>query len=163
MRMDDARGQAAVELEVVGYQFPSYDPRAANFDDTDANWLQVRGSIRTLDLSWTFTDPCLLTGEAAELGAWLHRVAEGGVHPSQEVFGRGAVFFVEPNLSVRLAASEGAMLTLVWYFSQESSPPGAPDEIRFGHGHPVHLEVSPKHLARAADEWSTALARFPPR
>jgi len=163
VHMADASSSASVELEVVGYQFPDHAPSASNFDDLDANWLQVRGSVRTPDLSWSFTDPCLLTGEAAELGAWLRRVAERTVQPSEHVFGAGAAFFVEPNLSVRLAASERAVLTLVWYFSQESSPPGAPDEIRFGNGHAVQIAVSPMDLTKAADEWVTELRRFPPR
>lgn len=164
VRIEDAWSSASVELEPVRYQFPDYEPRPGKtYDEWDANWLQIRGQIVTPEISWSFTDPCLTTLEAAELGRWLVDVAEGKVRPSDETFGRGGAFFTEPNLSARLAATDGDLRTLIWYFSQESAPPGASDEVRFGFGHPVQIALTAAELLRAAAEWAAELDRFPTR
>jgi hypothetical protein len=66
-------------------------------------------------------------------------------------------------VSVTFAGKDGDLLTLVWHFSQESSPPGSPEEVRFGSGHPVQTVVSAADLVHAVDEWTAQLARFPRR
>ena len=61
--------------------------------DWDANWLVVRGEVRTSDgRSWSFTDPCRMTWEGERLSWWLHAAASGdhaaGLDPAE---------FTEPN------------------------------------------------------------------
>jgi hypothetical protein len=165
VKIKDARSGTAVELEPVGYQFPDYRPRRGEaYDEWDANWLVIRGRITAPDSSWSFADPCLTRAEADELRGWLSHVADGHVRPAAEVVGgQGNVFFTEPNVSVRLVESAAGLFTVVWYFSQESSPPGAPDEVRFGSGHPVQTVVSASDLMRAVDQWTAELAPFPHR
>src|SRR5688572_1216408 len=80
-----ASPDAQVDLSVVGYQFPSAT------DQWDGNWLTIRGRVAVADREWSFDDPCLLTSEAQELGAWLMRVTnpDAEMHP---------LTFTEPNL-----------------------------------------------------------------
>lgn len=166
MRIEDIDRGMAVELEVVGYQFPDYrPPRGQSFDEWDANWLQVRGRIASPEISWSFLDPCLTTGEARELGEWLTRAALGELDPATDpgLGGRGAGFFVEPNLSVRIESATTAGVSLVWSFSQESTRPGAPESERFGDGTEVRVTVEPETLSRAAQGWKDDLRRFPAR
>jgi hypothetical protein len=163
VRVEDAGGGTSVELQPLRYQFPDYKPRRGEmFDEWDANWLVIRGRVTTPDQTWSFTDPCLTVAEASELATWLRAVAAAEVLPPGA--GRsGAIEFTEPNLSVTLGATEVDRRTLIWHFSQESSPPGADDETRFGDGHPVLTVVSADALARSADEWAQELAQFPQR
>ncbi|MGW4383942.1 WapI family immunity protein [Kitasatospora sp. NPDC004531] len=65
---------SAVELRPLRYQFP-----AAGRDEFDDNWLVIGGKVTTPDGSWSFADPCLLVGEARELGGWLRAAAAGRV------------------------------------------------------------------------------------
>jgi hypothetical protein len=163
MRIEDAWSTTAVELEVVGYQFPDLAPQRSGFD-WDANWLQVHGTVSSAKASWSFTDPCMTTQEAAELSEWLGAVAAGDAELTENVFVRGgAISFTEPNVSARFAARDRSTRSLVWYFSQESSPPGSSDDIRFGIGHPVELVVTARDLAVAAQDWNAALTKFPRR
>lgn len=151
-------------LEVLGYQFPDAIPSEGGFD-WDANWLVVRGVIKVEDRSWSFTDPCLTTQEAAELGDWLRQVALGEVVPGKDtgMGGRGARWFVEPNVSVMLSSASESGVSLLWHFSQESAPTGAPEEQRFGEGFPVAVTVPRELLLREAGVWADALTRFPQR
>src|SRR3954451_15320031 len=163
VRVEDAWSSTSVELEPVGYQFPSYTPTPGEmYDEWDANWLRIRGKISTSEITRSFTDPCLTTAEAAELEVWLRAVAAGKLRPSDTRRG-SAVRFLEPNVWVRLAKTDGQLHTLTWFFSQESSPPGADDDLRFGDGHPVDTALSTDAVIRAADEWASDRARFPER
>ena len=70
---------ASLELRATGYQYPLPPPAPPGERDWDANWLQVRGAVRTAHgLSWTFEAPCLTTWEARKLGRWLEAAAQGG-------------------------------------------------------------------------------------
>lgn len=161
--VEDVSGSTAVDLEIVGYQFPDYEPRDGElFDEWDANWLVVRGHLVTPEVTWSFRNPCLTTDEVARLGAWLRSVASGRVS-AQASHRRAGIAFTEPNISVRLATREGDLRTLEWYFAQEASPPEASEEIRYGDGHPVQTTVPAAELVHAAETWLAELARFPRR
>jgi hypothetical protein len=62
------------ELEVVGYQFPEIDPDP---HEVDANWLNIRLSVRGPDRSWAAIEPCLETCEVADLAQWFEAIAAG--------------------------------------------------------------------------------------
>jgi hypothetical protein len=165
VRVDDVANGVTVELVPVGYQELQLDPQDVDEPDT---WLDILGTVTTLEASWSFTQPCLDTDEAAELLGWLRDVAAGKVEPSEEAFSRaGAVLlFTEPNVSVSLVAREPELLKLVWSFKYESAPPGATDDMKYGlrhRGYPVRTAISPTRLAQAAEVWALELARFPDR
>jgi len=72
----------ALELRVVGYQFPvpqlSEEQRRLDTRAWDANWLVISGEVRAdQNLSWSFQDSCLTTWEAGELVDWLGQVGTG--------------------------------------------------------------------------------------
>src|SRR4051794_40035445 len=74
----------AVEIDVVGYQFPGARASETGFD-WDANWLRVRGRVSDGERRWSFDDPCLVTSEAAELTSWLRGVVSGEIAPGAYV------------------------------------------------------------------------------
>jgi hypothetical protein len=151
----------SVELDLGGYQFPEMEALGPHFDH-DANWLRVRGKVFDGAQSWSFEDPCLMTTEAAELALWLRGIVDGVVEPDAQT-GVGGASFVEPNVSAKLDARTDATVTIVWYFSQESSPPGAVEDIRYGDGQPVRTTVPPRTLTAAIEDWEAQLRRFPVR
>lgn len=161
--MQDARSGTSIELEVVGYQFPAMEPTGPGFD-WDANWLRIRGRVTIGATSWAFADPCLTTWESAELGEWLLQAAAGEIDAGSDPgIGRGSRSFVEPNLAVKLTATDEATVSLVWSFSQESAPPGATEAQRYGDGVPVLVAVAREALRVAAEQWKENLRSFPIR
>jgi hypothetical protein len=150
-----------VELDLGGYEFPEMQARGPHFDH-DANWLRVRGKIFDGTQSWSFDDPCLMTDEAASLAHWLRGVVSGVVEPDVWM-GKTSAWFTEPNVSARLDARTDETVAIVWYFSQESAPPGALDDIRYGEGHAVETTVLRLSLTAAIDDWEAQLRRFPVR
>ena len=88
---------ASVVLWPTGYQFAS---GAAPRGDWDANWLQMRGEVRTATGdSWSFHVPCLTTWDAPHLLVWLRAARQGRVAPTNapaEDSG-GLLAFTEPS------------------------------------------------------------------
>jgi hypothetical protein len=150
---------SAVEIDVVAYQFAGARASERGFD-WDANWLRVRGRVSDGERQWSFDDPCLVTSEAAELSSWLRGVANGEIAPGAYI---GGDTFVEPNLSVRLDARGDRTVTLTWSFAQESAPSDAPEDVRFGDGHPVKTTLSLDRMSAAIDDWESQLRQFPRR
>ncbi len=156
---------SSVELHPLRYQFP-----ATPGDPYDDNWLVIGGKVTTPEGDWSFADPCLLTDEAREVGAWLRAVAaetvpvtgrdpEGGLSPD--------TWFVEPVLAFSLAdrsdRSEGGAVIRV-HLSSEAAPPWRRgDESTGMYQYAVEVRMDTDALLRAADQWELALAPFPPR
>jgi hypothetical protein len=88
-----------VSLSPAGYEFP--DRRMGDWHDL--NWLRIAGKVETPDGSWSFNDPCMLTTEAAQLGAWLREAADGKVQPTR-ANAAGEIYpscdFTEPNMGL---------------------------------------------------------------
>lgn len=153
-----------VSLAPVAYQFPA--SRAVGPGrDWDANWLMIRGEVHHPDDStWTFTDPCLTTWEARELGYWLHAVAAGEVTPQVRGEDLVDVCFTEPNLAFTLVGRDETRCVLAVHFSLEALPPwlhGADRPAIFDYS--VSLTLTRDDLSRAAQEWREELRAFPAR
>lgn len=124
----------------------------------------IHGAIETADgQRCEFTDPCLLTGEAEELGDWLQAVALGRVakteHPEEEA---GLLIFIEPNLAFSVAAVSAQSVTIRVHLSLEALPPWANPRAEIHETYlPIHSD--PTALQTAADEWARELANYPRR
>lgn len=145
-----------VQLRPTRYQFPDCGAESGRFD-WDANWLQIRGDVVDGEVAWHFEDPCLTTREAGELLDWLRRVADSRASSDEQLW------FTEPNLHFAVRDRAGDVATVVVSFAQESSPPGAAEDVRHGDGHDVALRVSASDIRRAAEEWERELEPFPER
>jgi hypothetical protein len=149
---------ASVGLRPLSYQFRCV-PGTADGPDWDANWLVIRGDIRTADgRSWTFSDSCLTTWECAELSQWLHGVIRG-----DHQIGRPTAF-TEPNLALMVEGYHDDGVRLRVRFRQESLP----DWIRDFTGWQsaeffVVLDVSCAAIAKASVEWDHERQAFPVR
>lgn len=163
LRSDDG---TVVDLRPVRFQFgPSPQPR-----DWDANWLYVDGQVDLADgRSWSFSDPCLTTWEARELGSWLKRVLAGSVQPT--VYGaemdEKLLVFTEPNLAFSLASRENGFATIRVHFSLESLPPwlrrstNAEQVDIFDFF--VEMQLARSALAEASASWGQEVLAFPTR
>jgi hypothetical protein len=163
MRLHGEDG-SEVTLQPTGYQFPG---RTAEDDrDWDANWLNIHGQVRVKGRSWTFTDACLTTWEASQLGNWLRGVATGATKPDPidgDDEGGTLLVFTEPNIAMSLQASDGERATVRFYFSLESAPPWVEDRGDAVFEYHVELTTPLEMVAAAADEWEQELRRFPKR
>jgi hypothetical protein len=156
---------ASAEFRPVGYQFggrPAGDPGAADDDDEwDANWLMIRGDIRTADgRAWTFCDPCLTTWEAGLLSAWLHAAARDDVAGHQD-----EAVFTEPNLSFILDGRDGGRARMRVRFSYESLPGWVPRDVSGWQAgqYFLSLDLRCSELAEAARSWDLDRRQFPDR
>ena len=162
-----SRTGAVVDLSPRGYQFgPAPEP-----SDWDANWLVIRGLVVLPDgRSWSFTDPCLTTWEAREIGSWLASVIAGDVKPF--VFEGGEderlLMFTEPVVAFGLASRGDGVVTIRVHFSLEAQPPWArdcrdeDDDVDFFADF-VEIELGIDAVVQAATAWDEELAEFPVR
>lgn len=161
---------AVVELSLHGYQFPSLpggNPRA-DIAHWDANWLVVDGAVRTANgQSWTFSEPCLTTWEAAALLRFLQRTSAGD--DSTVAAGAGArrtLEFVEPDVAFEELEQAGSdPRTIEVRLSHGCAPPVdrqqsgtvvAPD-VR------IPIRMDSVSWQSAAQAWATELAAYPRR
>jgi hypothetical protein len=154
----------SVQLEIGGYQFPSY--AATGLRDWDANWLNVRGALVLADgTTWSFEEPVLTTWDAARLGAWLRDAAAGQIAPSPPGDDDGMLVFLEPNLGFSVESRIGDRVRVRVHFSHESLPPLLRDaEVRLSvHEYCVPFDVLAWDLASAAEAWLENAAIYPER
>ncbi len=152
-----------VGLRPVRYQFATV--RGDSYDD---NWLVIGGTVMTPEGNWSFADPCLLTGEARQVSAWLRAVAAGTVditEPDAEGELSPDLSFIEPVLAFSLAnriASGTAVIRV--HLSLEAAPPWQQGEDRTDiYQYVVEVRLDAAALLRAADQWECFLAFLPPR
>ncbi|KMO93509.1 WapI family immunity protein [Streptomyces roseus] len=153
---------SSVELRLLRYQFP--EVRGDSYDD---NWLVVGGTVTAPEGSWSFADPCLLTGEAREVSGWLRAVAAGMVAvtgPDAEGWLDPDTWFVEPVLAVSLADRSDSGAVIRMHLSLEAAPPWRQgDDGADIYQYVVEVRVDTAALIHAADQWDLALDSFPTR
>ncbi len=159
-------GGPFIELRPVRYQFPGNagDGRGR---DWDANWLVVRGDIRTADgRSWTFEDPWLTTWEARALGLWLRGVVSGETLPTPFDGSKDErlLVFTEPNVALSLEERTDNSALIRVHLSLEAGPPwlrgkAGPDIFEYF----VVIGVPLNRVTAAVDDWDQELASFPER
>ncbi|MFF8731688.1 hypothetical protein ACF073_35155 [Streptomyces sp. NPDC015171] len=152
----------SVQLCPLRYQFS-----AVSGDSYDDNWLVIGGTVTIQGATWSFTDPCLLTGEALQVSAWLRAVATGAVAvtgPDGDGWLSPDTWFIEPVLAFSLVdrSADGALIRV--HLSLEAAPPrprddGGADIYQYF----VEIQVATDALLHAADQWDLALAAFPTR
>ncbi len=175
-------GGTALELRVVGYQFPDLeagaDPRDP--DSWDSNWLVIDGSVRTAaGTSWSFQDPALTTWEVAELAAWLEHVAAGAVPPAttpqeaeatvrievvpddDQLRAAGWLTFLEPNLSFAVGSQAGEQVELLVAFSHGAAGTLI-DAHRPTRSH-ITIATTTQHVHDVAEALHEQLVTYPAR
>ncbi len=133
------------ELELLGYQYPE-----AMNDKFDSNWLMVKGDASMDDQSWSFTDPCLLTMEVAQLAEWFALAAKGEETDS-------SMNFVKPNPSFEIGSKDILRVN----FELEARPPWAPSDISGQSDQYIDFEMDDVALLKVSNELSAQLTKFP--
>lgn len=153
---------SSVELHPLRYQFP-----ATRGDSYDDNWLVIGGTVVTPEGSWSFADPCLLTGEARQISAWLRAVTAGTVAvtgPDAEGWLSPDTWFVEPVLALSLAGQDDRGAVIRVHLSLEAAPPREQgDDSADIYQYFVEVRMSEETLLHEADQWDLALDAFPAR
>lgn len=148
MRLLGSEGEELL-LEVLGYQFPGTED-----DEWDSEWLIIAGQISCSRGRWKFREPCLCTFELQALAAWLRDIKFGG--PKREIS------FTEPNLRFEhVETSDGDLLLVA--FSQESSPPWATEDERYGEGVALSFPFCLNDFAAASVVLEGMLLKWPIR
>lgn len=140
-------GNTWFELDVVGYQFPD-----AELDGWDSEWLRFAGVVSCDRGKWEFSDPCLTTFELKALADWLRS-------SPNEASGK-AIGFIEPNLSF---ARAGLAEVLVISFAQESAPPWATEQEKYGEGFSIAFSIDLNNCTALAIGIEKILEQFPVR
>lgn len=136
-------------------------PAVAGEQDWDANWLMIRGDIRTAGgRRWEFLDPCLTTWEVRDLSAWLRRAAVSGGAAR-----RRRIAFTEPNLTFSFRRRRAGRACLEACFSHEALPPWAARDHdgRQTGKYALTLDISREYLIHAARAWDLEHEQFPER
>lgn len=135
-------------MAILRYESPQHRAPC----DTDSNWLVVQGEVNRGNDSWTFTDPCLLTGELQQLIAWL----------AQPPRAKSSICFTEPLL--RFAWPTDATEPLTVQLRGEAVPERMlAGRARWDEGITLDLIVSPQQLRTFASGLAEDLRRCPPR
>ncbi len=92
-------GERAIQVNVVGYQFP-YDPLRTIYDN---NWLMVRIRLAEGMLTYDFDDPCMTAAELADLVRGLEHVSKGLTVESEAQF-------IEPYMRLHTHRCVGGVL-----------------------------------------------------
>ncbi len=137
------------------WQFP---PDAGAWDD---QWLVISGTVDLGDRTWSFTDPCLLIGEARELATWLRQVASGQIGPDRG--GEPSLAFMEPALGFSTTARDGDELVVGIHFTAEAAPPWLRDDNPHSAQYTVELPLRVGEILAAADTWTGELDALPSR
>ena len=137
------------ELEVVGYEFPEIDPDP---HEVDANWLNIRLSVRGPDLSWAEITPCLDTWEVADLAQWFEAIAAGNAVDCDALF-------TEPTVRFALLEDDPKKLRVYfWPGWAPSDGASTEDEDVF-----IDCHASAEALHTAAASLRAQLKKFPIR
>jgi hypothetical protein len=145
MILRDSKGQV-VEIKITGYQF-SQENSASEYD---SNWLDINITVKTFDLTWSKTDPSLLTWEVQSLIDWINNISSDKIEVQDEID------FIEPNLSFKLLINKPQAKLLRVIFKYESSPD-------FDNEYPVDLDMTGSQLKQASVELSNELCNYPQR
>jgi hypothetical protein len=117
--------------------------------------------------SWSFADPCLLTGEARQISAWLPSGAAGTVGvtgPDAEGWLSPNTWFVEPVLALSLADRDGQGAVIRVHLCLEVAPRREQgDDSADIHQYFVEVHMSEETLLHEADQRDLALDAFPAR
>jgi hypothetical protein len=149
MKLVGKDGQS-LELRILGYQFPHL--ATAPYD---SNWLIVAGDVKHARGSWQFTDPCLLTYEAAELASWINSLADAGRLS-------GICDFIEPSLEFRaLIEMDRSVLRVT--FDYQALPSWASDQTGAEEPMWIDFPIEELDLRLAALQWRAELAAYPQR
>lgn len=92
-------GERAIQVNVVGYQFP-YNPLRTIYDN---NWLMVHIRLTEGILTYSFDDPCMTSHELADLVRGLENVAKGLTVESEAQF-------IEPYMRLHTHRCLGGVL-----------------------------------------------------
>jgi hypothetical protein len=137
-------------LRVVGYQC-TYHPRS---ERADSHWLMIRGEVIREDRRWHFVDPCLVTGELADLIVWLRALP----------YSSGPLSFMESRLKFEHVEGESPWLVRVT-LRGDALPAllGLSFEERWYDGVPLNLDTTPEQVQRVVAGLEEDMKRLPPR
>ena len=145
--LDWHTGWHHLRLSIEGYQFPG------NTGQYDNEWLMILGDVSCPEGEWSFRDPCLMSTELGELGAFLSIDNPPAT--------QAECYLTEPVLQFTRAAIDEVRVG----FAQEATPLWAADdpEIRFGAGFPLRFFLSADDLARTSAMLREGARQFPPQ
>jgi len=107
-RLVDTEGFIAIEMAIVGYQFPH--------EQTD-DWLLVALNVRQKESVFFHTDPALEVEDLRSIYEWFRCLQDHRLPQT------ASLYFVEPNLAFHLLADKGHTIRFSLELSHELKPP----------------------------------------
>jgi hypothetical protein len=143
----------ALELSVVGYQFPEAENLAKRY-----SWHMIEGKAIDADVSWHFRWQALTCGESHRVAPWLRLLAERVASPTKGPEAPARLAFTEPNLAfVALEVDADRALLRV-----ELDLEFHRDRAHWQAGDPYLLDlvVTEATLMQAATQWEAELRAY---
>jgi hypothetical protein len=146
----------ALELSVVGYQFPEAENLAKRY-----SWHMLEGKAIDADVSWHFRWQALTCDESHRVAPWLRLLAERVASPTKGPEAPARLAFTEPNLAfVALEVDADRALLRV-----ELDLEFHRDRAHWQAGDPYLLDlvVTEATLMQAATQWEAEVRAYPGR
>jgi hypothetical protein len=153
MRISSTNGRA-VEIRVVGYQFPDATDLARKY-----SWHMVQGLATVEDASWHFRWQALTCDESLRVGPWLRALAAATTEADMHIGVPARLEFTEPNLAFAGLDLRPNQLVLRVELDVEFHR----DRAHWKAGQPylLDLDVSGAQLIDAAQQWDEEIAAYP--
>ncbi len=149
MKLTNPQGDY-LDLHVVAYEFPQMEPQ--EYDEYDANWLEVTIEAKDQEYKWQNQAPLITTREAMELVAFISSLAEGKDYPW--------LHFEEPAIYFAGAKKPDGTCLISCGLWLDFHPFDHTDQAE-----PYILEfvMTPQELAQQSDALMVEVAQFPQR
>jgi hypothetical protein len=149
-------GGDALELAVVGYQFPdAEDPRRRY------SWHVLDGRADTVSEYWEFRWQALTCDESPRLGGWVRRIAEAAAGSRPDPTDERRIEFTEPNLAMEVLDLGPGSVRLRVELDLEFRAPSNKTDVRAGRPNVLLLDLSDEQVGTAAEAWLVDVARYP--
>ncbi len=106
------QGNKSIEFSIDSYEFQEFELTKEEFE-YDANWLMCEVKYSDGEISETYTDPCLLTDELADMTEMLSKILDG----TEDGY---ISDFMEPYLKVSAARADDK-IAVVFQFAYYST------------------------------------------
>ncbi|MEG1500821.1 MAG: hypothetical protein RR396_02595 [Clostridiales bacterium] len=139
-----------LQIDIENYEFPELDPW--EYEENDANWLDIHIRAKDAKYQWDAIAPCLLTWEAENLLYFLGEAIEGATEPR--------VYFESGNLHFQARQREDGICILRCGLWLDLHPYDDSDLLE-----PYYLEfpIDRDDLAKEATDFAVQLAAYPKR
>ena len=139
-----------LEMYIKDYEFPNLEPY--EYEEYDANWLDITIKAKDGKYEWESTAPCLLTWEGKQLLDFLRAIAEDRDYDK--------LYFEGPELSFSAVNKDDGNCIISCGLWLDMHPFSYEDDVD---PYFMDFELTKVELAKEVDDFAFELSKFPHR